>query len=85
MKPAPFDYFLARDINSAVRALASASGEAKLLAGGQSLVPMLNFRLLRPSLLTTSIIFLTCLTFGTTGTKFGLAQQRDIERSRIQQ
>lgn len=51
MKPAPFDYFLARDINSAVRALASASGEAKLLAGGQSLVPMLNFRLLRPSLL----------------------------------
>jgi CO/xanthine dehydrogenase FAD-binding subunit len=51
VKPAPFDYFLAPDINSAVRALAGACGEAKLLAGGQSLVPMLNFRLLRPSLL----------------------------------
>jgi carbon-monoxide dehydrogenase medium subunit len=51
MKPAPFDFFLARDIDSAVRALASANGDAKLLAGGQSLVPMLNFRLLRPSLL----------------------------------
>lgn len=51
MKPAPFDYFLARDIDSAVSALAGANGEAKLIAGGQSLVPMLNFRLLRPSLL----------------------------------
>ena len=51
MKPASFDYFPARDVDSAVRALASANGDAKLLAGGQSLVPMLNFRLLRPSLL----------------------------------
>jgi CO/xanthine dehydrogenase FAD-binding subunit len=51
VKPAPFDYFLARDVDSVVRALANAKGEAKLLAGGQSLVPMLNFRLLRPSLL----------------------------------
>lgn len=51
MKPAPFDYFLAPDIDAAVEALASARGDAKLIAGGQSLVPMLNFRLLRPSLL----------------------------------
>ncbi|MBV9457132.1 MAG: xanthine dehydrogenase family protein subunit M [Bradyrhizobium sp.] len=51
MKPASFDYFPAPDVDSAVRALASANGDAKLLAGGQSLVPMLNFRLLRPSLL----------------------------------
>ncbi|GAC1548669.1 MAG: xanthine dehydrogenase family protein subunit M [Beijerinckiaceae bacterium] len=51
MKPAPFDYFLARDIDSAVAALAGANGDAKVIAGGQSLVPMLNFRLLRPSLL----------------------------------
>lgn len=51
MKPAPFQYFAARDVDGAVRALADAKGEARLLAGGQSLVPMLNFRLLRPSLL----------------------------------
>ena len=35
----------------AVAALAAAGGDAKILAGGQSLVPMLNFRLLRPSVL----------------------------------
>jgi carbon-monoxide dehydrogenase medium subunit len=35
----------------AIAALAEAGGEAKILAGGQSLVPMLNFRLLRPSIL----------------------------------
>lgn len=51
MKPAPFDYFAARDVESAVAALAGAGSDAKLIAGGQSLVPMLNFRLLRPSLL----------------------------------
>ena len=51
MKPAAFDYVVAESIDAAVAALAAANGEAKLLAGGQSLVPMLNFRLLRPSIL----------------------------------
>jgi CO/xanthine dehydrogenase FAD-binding subunit len=50
MKPAAFDYVVADSIDAAVKALAAA-GEAKLIAGGQSLVPMLNFRLLRPSVL----------------------------------
>ena len=44
MKPAPFDYVRASSIDEAVAALAAADGEAKVLAGGQSLVPMLNFR-----------------------------------------
>lgn len=44
MKPAPFDYVRASTIDEAVAALAAAGGEAKVLAGGQSLVPMLNFR-----------------------------------------
>ena len=35
----------------AVAALAAAGGDAKIIAGGQSLLPMLNFRLLRPSVL----------------------------------
>src|SRR5262249_35437915 len=42
---------LADSVDSAVAALAAAGGDAKILAGGQSLVPMLNFRLLKPSVL----------------------------------
>jgi carbon-monoxide dehydrogenase medium subunit len=38
-------------VRAATAALAAANGEGKLLAGGQSLLPMLNFRLLRPSVL----------------------------------
>jgi carbon-monoxide dehydrogenase medium subunit len=51
MKPPVFDYIAATSIDMAVAALAEAGGEAKVLAGGQSLMPMLNFRLLRPSIL----------------------------------
>jgi CO/xanthine dehydrogenase FAD-binding subunit len=51
MKPPDFDYIVATDCDAAVAALARAGGEAKILAGGQSLMPMLNFRLLRPSIL----------------------------------
>jgi len=51
MKPPPFEYCVAESVEAAVAALAEAGGEAKVLAGGQSLVPMLNFRLLRPSVL----------------------------------
>src|SRR6204780_1789980 len=51
MKPPIFDYIAATSVDAAVAALAAAGGEAKILAGGQSLVPMLNFRLLRPVLL----------------------------------
>ena len=51
MKPAAFEYVVANSIEQAVEALAQAGGEAKILAGGQSLVPMLNFRLLRPAIL----------------------------------
>jgi CO/xanthine dehydrogenase FAD-binding subunit len=51
MKPASFDYVAARSIDEAVAALVRGDGEAKLLAGGQSLVPMLNFRLVQPAIL----------------------------------
>lgn len=44
MKPAPFDYVRASSVEEAVAALAASNGDAKVLAGGQSLVPMLNFR-----------------------------------------
>ncbi len=51
MKPVIFDYLRPRDIDEAVRVLASGDGEAKLISGGQSLGPMLNLRLIRPRLL----------------------------------
>lgn len=48
MKPAQFDYHRARDVSGAVRLLAELGEDAKLIAGGQSLVAMMNFRLARP-------------------------------------
>jgi carbon-monoxide dehydrogenase medium subunit len=51
VKPAPFDYVAAGSVDEAVSELASAGDEAKVLAGGQSLLPILNMRLARPSLL----------------------------------
>jgi carbon-monoxide dehydrogenase medium subunit len=51
MKAARFDYVRPGDVHEAVVTLAKAEGSAKLLAGGQSLGPMLNLRLARPSIL----------------------------------
>ncbi|TMA54902.1 MAG: xanthine dehydrogenase family protein subunit M [Deltaproteobacteria bacterium] len=51
MKPAAFVYHRAHDVEETVGLLARLGPEAKILAGGQSLVPMLSFRLARPSAL----------------------------------
>ncbi|HUN51367.1 MAG TPA: FAD binding domain-containing protein, partial [Candidatus Sulfotelmatobacter sp.] len=51
MKPAAFDYVRPRTLGEVHAALARFGRDAKLLAGGQSLVPLLNFRLLRPTAL----------------------------------
>jgi 2-furoyl-CoA dehydrogenase FAD binding subunit len=49
VKPAPFDYLRPESAEEALSMLAEHGDEAKVLAGGQSLVPALNMRLLRPS------------------------------------
>ena len=49
MKPPPFAYARAESVDHALDLLRDAGDEAKLLAGGQSLVPLLAFRLARPS------------------------------------
>ncbi|MGP3956551.1 FAD binding domain-containing protein [Nonomuraea sp. 3N208] len=46
MKPPPFEYHAPRDLGTALRTLAEVRG--KVLAGGQSLIPMLNMRLAAP-------------------------------------
>jgi aerobic carbon-monoxide dehydrogenase medium subunit len=51
VKPPPFEYSAAASVEDAVAMLASGGEDAKILAGGQSLVPLLNMRLARPSLL----------------------------------
>lgn len=51
MKLPPFDYACPTSVSEAVALLASHDGEAKPLAGGQSLVPMLAFRVASPTLL----------------------------------
>ena len=51
MKPPPFAYECPRDVAGAVALLAAHGGDARPLAGGQSLVPLLNFRLARPAVL----------------------------------
>jgi carbon-monoxide dehydrogenase medium subunit len=51
MKPAPFDLEIAQSIDQVLALLADTGREVKVLAGGQSLVPLMNFRLARPSML----------------------------------
>jgi len=51
MKPPPFEYVAARSLDEALAALADGGEDAKPIAGGQSLVPALNMRLVRPSVL----------------------------------
>jgi carbon-monoxide dehydrogenase medium subunit len=49
MKPPVFDYHAPTTVEEAIALLSRYGGEAKLLAGGQSLMPLLNFRLSRPA------------------------------------
>ena len=51
MKPAPFAYAKAKSLDHAIELLARPDGEARLLAGGQSLIATLNMRLSAPKLL----------------------------------
>ena len=51
MKPAPFEYFAPGSLDEALALLADHGAAAKLLAGGQSLVPAMNFRLAQPAVL----------------------------------
>jgi len=51
MKPAPFKYVLASSLDHALALKAEHGDEARFLAGGQSLIPAMNFRLARPAVL----------------------------------
>jgi len=75
MKPAPFDYAVAGDLVEVTRNLAQAAGAAKPVAGNQSLGPMMNLRLARPSLLidVTGLASLRAVTEATDHVRLGAA------------
>ncbi len=51
MKPAPFEYHAPTSLDQALGLMSQYAGEAKILAGGQSLVPAMNFRIVQPGVL----------------------------------
>ena len=85
MKPAPFAYHRAHSVAEAVALLAELGEEAKILAGGLSLVPMMNFRLARPTALVdvSRIDGLSYLRADAAGLRIGaLTTHRRVETSR---
>ena len=85
MKPAPFRYYRTHSVPETVARLAELGDGAKILAGGQSLVPMMNFRLARPSALVdvTRIPGLEYLRPGPDGLRIGaLTRHRTVELCR---
>jgi carbon-monoxide dehydrogenase medium subunit len=81
MKLPPFEYACPNTLSEAVALLASHNGEAKAIAGGQSLVPMMAFRIAQPSLLVDlrKLSDLRGIRIGADGVRLGaLALWRDI-------
>jgi carbon-monoxide dehydrogenase medium subunit len=86
MKPAAFDYHRPGSLDEALALFAELGDEAKALAGGQSLVPAMNFRLARPGVLV-DLNALTSLGFIEESAEGGLrigamTRQSAVERSR---
>lgn len=86
MKPAVFAYHAPEKLAEAIALLVSCGEDAKLLAGGQSLVPLMNFRLTRPAVLVdiNHIAELDYVTDGASSLRVGaLTRQVALERQRI--
>jgi carbon-monoxide dehydrogenase medium subunit len=86
MKPAQFEYHAPETVAEATSILARYDGEAKVLAGGQSLVPLLNMRLARPQALVdlNRVPDLADIRDdGDSITIGAMTRQRDVERSEL--
>jgi aerobic carbon-monoxide dehydrogenase medium subunit len=87
MKPAPFQYYAPGERAEALALLAEHGGEAKILAGGQSLVPSMNFRLAQPSILVdlNGVADLFGIREGADGGVVigAMTRQRTVERSAL--
>ena len=87
MKPAPFEYFCPDEIGDAVELLSRHGEDGKILAGGQSLMPLMNLRLARPRVVV-DINHLTALDYISRGagdelTIGALTRQRSLEQSMV--
>jgi 2-furoyl-CoA dehydrogenase FAD binding subunit len=88
VKPAAFEYVRPETLEEALEAIARGGDEAKVLAGGQSLVPAMNMRLLRPTLLVdvNRIPGLDAIEEADGAIRVGtLVRQAEMERSQIVQ
>ena len=86
MKPAPFEYASPATLDEALALLAEHGGDAKPLAGGQSLIPAMNFRLARPAVLVdlNRIAELAYVRPESGGIAIGaMTRQRAVERSDV--
>lgn len=87
MKPAPFDYYAPTTTDEALALLTAHGYDAKPLAGGQSLIPTMNFRLAQPAVLVDlnnlpGLAYITPTDEG--GLRIGaMTRQRAIERSAL--
>lgn len=84
MKPPPFGYARPETLDEALGLLSEYNGAARVLAGGQSLIPLLNFRLARPEVLVDIALVeeLRRLTVENGTLRIGAAvTQRSVERS----
>ena len=83
MKPAPFAYHRPETVDEALALLAAHGADAKPLAGGQSLIPAMNFRLARPPVLVdlNRIAALAYVRDDPNGLRIGsMTRQRAVER-----
>ena len=94
MKPPAFDYIRVDTLDEALSVLADGDLEAKVLAGGQSLLPILNMRLAQPKALVdinrlTALASLGLVEVDTAGTAFlevgALVRQRQLERYALEE
>src|SRR5688572_15907040 len=87
MKPAPFEYYAPLELQETLNLLDRYGDEAKILAGGQSLMPLINLRLARPRVIIdiNRLSNLDAIVTAPDGglTIGALARQRTLERSTI--
>jgi carbon-monoxide dehydrogenase medium subunit len=87
MKPAPFKYYAPTTVQEALAHLAEHGWDAKVLAGGQSLIPIMNFRLAQPGVIV-DLNNISELSFirpdGDSGLRIGaMTRQRQVEHDSL--